>query len=699
MKRYIAIFALLALCLSLLPVTALAADTVTLNIADGAIIITATGYSVNGAAETPYTGSYIITGSANTTGPYQTLTVNGVADGSTVTLQNLSISTNGASAVTLHAPVKATGKLTLASSASAISGSNIEITGDAAITATSSAPAISGSSASIACASLDLDGSLGISAGTVAVNTTGNVRIKSVNPGISGSTTIKAGGNLVVESSNVCLSGSVHSVEVGGSIQLTASVAAPAITGNSASLKAGGDITLKSSSLCLSVSSSTVESGGSILLTTDGASPACNGSMNFKAAKNVTVTAGTSNALNGSAQSIDAGGNVTITNKSEYPTISATETTIAAGGKVNISNAGTGQAVVGTSFTIAKATSVSIAATAPSPTVSVGTTAINTTGDLTVTGSYMALSTTNLEMTAGGNMTVTGTGNAPTISTGQIAKLNATGNLTVQSNYMAFSTGSLMEATVGGNVKISSTANNAPLISCGDKNIIKAKGTVELTHPNFGCALSGAASEVEGSAVKITAGKGCPAISGDASLKATATDLTVISTDNQYPALSGKQVSLYAAEKISVKTANTAVTQGIPEMTFGHRVTLEAGGESMVIGLNRVAVEDGTDYLPLLKLSALNTPINATFTAKNGTTDVSSIKTAGTYACVATFTEDDVSRAASISIPFNLIVRKAKPAVTPATGDDAQLGLWMLLAMSSATALAGVHFGRKRFAR
>ena len=604
------------------------------------------------------------------------------------------------SAVTLHAPVKATGKLTLASSASAIGGSNIEITGDAAITATSSASAISGSSVSIACASLDLNGSLGISASTAAVNTTGNVRIKSVNPAISGSTTIKAGGNLVAESSNVCLSGSVHSVEVGGSIQLTSSVAAPAITGNSASLKAGGDITLKSGSLCLSVSTATVESGGSILLTTDGGSPACIGSMNFKAAKNVTITAGTSNALNGSAQSIDAGGNVTITNNSEYPTINAGETTIAAGGKVNISNAGTGQAASGTSFTIAKATSVSIAATAPYPTVSASTTAINTTGDLTITGSYMTLSSTNLEMTAGGNVKISGTGNAPTISTSQSAKLNATGNLTVQSNYMAFSTGTLMEVTAGGNVKISSTANNVPLISCGDKNIIKAKGTVELSHPNFGSAINGAASEVEGSAVKITAGKGNPAITGDVSLKATATDLTVISTDDRYPALSGKQVSLYAAEKISVKTACNTVTQGIPEMTFGHRVTLEAGGESMVIGLNRVAVEDGTDYLPLLKLTALNTPINATFTAKNGTADVTSIKTAGTYACLVTVDEDSVnSRAASVSIPFNLIVRKAKPAVTPATGDDAQLGLLMVLAIASATSLAGVYFGRKRFAR
>lgn len=73
MKKLLSILTVLALMLCLLPVSALAADELTLNIADGAIVITATGYSIDNATEIPYTGSYIITGSANTTGPTSTL--------------------------------------------------------------------------------------------------------------------------------------------------------------------------------------------------------------------------------------------------------------------------------------------------------------------------------------------------------------------------------------------------------------------------------------------------------------------------------------------------------------------------------------------------------------------------------------------------------------------------------------------------
>ena len=91
MKKIIALFTalmLLALCACTLSTVALAdSDVLTLDIANGAITITETGYSIDGGEETAYTGSYIITGSAETTGPYKTLKVNGVASGSKVTLK------------------------------------------------------------------------------------------------------------------------------------------------------------------------------------------------------------------------------------------------------------------------------------------------------------------------------------------------------------------------------------------------------------------------------------------------------------------------------------------------------------------------------------------------------------------------------------------------------------------------------------
>ena len=116
----IAVLTVMVLTVGLMGTAALAApeEVLTLDIADGSLVISATGYSVNGAVETPYTGSYIITGTANTTGPHKTLTVTGVAADATVTLKDLTIITNGPPALTLYAPVKATGSRTIVASAS-----------------------------------------------------------------------------------------------------------------------------------------------------------------------------------------------------------------------------------------------------------------------------------------------------------------------------------------------------------------------------------------------------------------------------------------------------------------------------------------------------------------------------------------------------------------------------------------------------
>lgn len=54
-------------------ITSYAADAVTLDVSDGSINITTTGYSIGGGAETKFTGDYVITGTAKNT----TINING----------------------------------------------------------------------------------------------------------------------------------------------------------------------------------------------------------------------------------------------------------------------------------------------------------------------------------------------------------------------------------------------------------------------------------------------------------------------------------------------------------------------------------------------------------------------------------------------------------------------------------------------
>lgn len=88
-------FIALLLCLALVaaPMTVLAdgEDTVTLNLSNGCIVITPTGYSQNDGDEVPFTGSYIITGSLKGDTPLRIMNTTDAAATINITLVNASI--------------------------------------------------------------------------------------------------------------------------------------------------------------------------------------------------------------------------------------------------------------------------------------------------------------------------------------------------------------------------------------------------------------------------------------------------------------------------------------------------------------------------------------------------------------------------------------------------------------------------------
>lgn len=83
---------------------------VTLNIANGSIVITATGYKQGDAAdETAYTGDYVISQTDAATATAYTITVDGIADGKTITLAGVNIESSTAQI----SPIRANATVTI----------------------------------------------------------------------------------------------------------------------------------------------------------------------------------------------------------------------------------------------------------------------------------------------------------------------------------------------------------------------------------------------------------------------------------------------------------------------------------------------------------------------------------------------------------------------------------------------------------
>ena len=358
--------------------------------------------------------------------------------------------------------------------------------------------------------------------------------------------------------------------------------------------------------------------------------------------------------------------------------VSCTDLAISAGGKLTVQGSGTGQAIANSGS---------------------GTTSLTAKGDVQLsTENNQALASGNTTV-SGANVTMTSTGNSPTVSCSSL-KVTATGNVKVEgAKNMALSAYNGVEITADGSITVKG-AGTSPAVSTG-KAVMKAKKAVVIENPNYGLAISGE-TQVEGSSVTVNAGSGMSVFSSPVSLKATEGNVTVTSTETQSVMFSAPadKVELYAAEEIKLTIASAYVCDGMPKVTFGKCITMgdgKADGESLFIGLTRVAVEDGTDYLPQLKIKMNGEAVDATFTAKLNDKDQTNIKTAGTYACEVKL---DMSTMAaegqSVSFPFNLIVRKAKPAVTPATGDEAPLAVLAMLTVASVLGMGVMITCRKR---
>lgn len=448
--------AAVVLMLCAMPVLAMAEEeALTLNIADGAITITATGYSIDGAAETPYTGSYILTGTANTTGPFKYITVSGVADGAAVTLKDLDITTTGPTPVTTSVDLKATGTVRLQNSAPAlVYNGAVAITGDADFVLVSNVPAINGGSLSLICNSLNASGSSGVSASDVTVNAAGDIIVSGSNPAIVGNADLTAGGSITVTSTNSnCVVGS-------------------------AKMRAGGDITC------------TTTSTGATGITMG---------ADLQADGNVTVTGTAYPAIEGKTN-IVAGGDITVTNTSvSTPAISFTDVLVLdAAGDINIGYTSTGSGNV--KITAGGDFNLDFAGQSPALATSGGTVELDVDGNATITSGGMAITAQRLDANVGGNFTVNGGKNSPAVSLSQASAIQAGGDVTVASaQHMAIS-GYELEINAGGSIAISGN-NASPAVGISTLEMTAGEN---VTVANQGAGMALSAQTLQAQAQNVT---------------------------------------------------------------------------------------------------------------------------------------------------------------------------------------------------
>lgn len=495
---------------------------VTLDVADGRIIIDPNGYQQGTAAKIPYTGSYIITG---TTKDSCFVSIGAVAENATVTLKDLEIDCAGAPLLQTSVPVYATGTLKLISGSSLALSGSVKITGDADITLKSYSPAISGSPVNITCNSFQAEStnSVGISSGSVLINAVEDITILAGSgPALACPAKLIAGGDIQVESKNSNAATSNLEAIAGGDITLKTNSGSPAVNGF-AVLEAAGDVIITNPGGIAVAGKLTVTDAASVTITgKETGTPALSGGADITTDGDVTISGAMcvdANTPNG--YHIDAGGDISITGSNMG---------LATSGIVDLEAAGditvTGKSNLGLSLG-AKPASVKAGGDvtitgSKSPTISVNAAvSIQADGDITVTNdSHMALSVNgSVTMTSEGNVTLSGSGTAPAVAVPDLT-VTAADTITVENvgtNYAMYGNKATLTAQ---DIVISAPKNTNSVLSgyttqgysfTNTFTTVHGATSVKVTLVPDGLTLTGSNVPAEGNGFKavMTADAGC----------------------------------------------------------------------------------------------------------------------------------------------------------------------------------------------
>lgn len=308
-NRLFAIILVVFLMAVVAPMAFAADEVVTIDLANGNVTITETGYTIDGGAETAFTGDYIFTGKNDETKMAAVIRINSLAEGTDITLKDVEIAQKGPACITslVDLTLEATGSVKLSNTAPVISadGKNIVITGDADISLNSNVYLASVGTMDIACNRLE-------------------IVCKSSAPMVYGCSDFKV--NAVKD---VVLNGwfTPGNVEVTAGEDITidnAKTTSPLLQATTSLKSINGDITIDHKGMICTGASVVLDAAGDVTVNADTPSPA-NSSGNLTiAGNNVTLTNASGAIITGSIIDIDAKGNIVFEGStSGAPVVSA----------------------------------------------------------------------------------------------------------------------------------------------------------------------------------------------------------------------------------------------------------------------------------------------------------------------------------------------------------------------------------------
>ena len=426
------------------PMAFAADEVVTIDLANGNVIINETGYLINGGAETAFTGDYIFTGKNDETQPGTTIHINSLAEGTDITLKDVEIAQKGPQCIVslVDLTLEATGSVKMSNSSPVIvSGAQkIEIKGDADISVTSGAHLadVPNGTINIACKNLELT-STGIApivyrCADFKVNAQEDVVIDGwtsavINTDIIAGGDIFAGnekttaavftetaslksinGDITIDHKGIICSGNDFVLEAAGDVTVNADTSNPAFSAGSLTIS-GDNVTLTNASgMLTSVSTTDIDAKGDITIEGNTGSPVVTGGVAyFNADGNITLTNNASVGMLSTVATMDiaAKGDITLTAECSSPMMYTNITATSENGTVAMTNKGSFFITSGNLVVDAKDIVLTVVGAGPITQYSYDLTAEN---DITISTGYSATAYSPVEPTAydfGNKLTVT----------------------------------------------------------------------------------------------------------------------------------------------------------------------------------------------------------------------------------------------------------------------------------------------------
>lgn len=426
------------------PMAFAADEVVTIDLANGNVIITETGYSIDGGAETAFTGDYVITGKNDESKMANVIQINSVAENTDITLKDVEIAQKGPACVysLVDLTLEATGSVKMSNMAPAIqsNGKKIEIKGDADISVTTGVyfAYVYQGTIEIACKSLDVTGTgsapiiyectdfkvnaqedVVINGWTFANNTdivaggdifAGNE--KTTSAVFNGTASLKSiNGDITIDHKGMICSGNAFDLEAAGDVTVNADTSNPAIAAGTLTIT-GDNVTLTNASGHItSVSINDIDAKGDITLEGNSkGAPMLSGKVAFNADGNITLTNNTSGPMLSSGDPFDvaAKGDITLIAETPSPMISANSVTATSeNGTVAMTNKGNFFITSGNLVVDAEDIALTVVGAGPITPSGYDLTAEN---DITISTGYSATAYSPVEPSAydfGGKLTVT----------------------------------------------------------------------------------------------------------------------------------------------------------------------------------------------------------------------------------------------------------------------------------------------------